>query len=241
MSIDFVPETLPAVAAWPVKVPFLQPGDRLTRAEFERRYEAMPDINAELIEGVVYVSSPVSFEDHASPHANLIGWMIVYSSHTPGTGVGDNATVRLDEDNVPQPDGLLRIAEACGGRSRLVEKGYLEGSPELIAEVSASTASYDLHDKFNAYRRNKVPEYLVWRVWDQAIDWFIWREGRYERRQPDAQGWLKSEVFPGLWLDAAALLAGDMRRVLEVLQQGTASSEHAAFAAQLEAKRTPGK
>lgn len=241
MSIDFVPEASPTVSPWPARVPCLQLGDRLTRAEFKRRYEAMPDINAELIEGVVYVSSLVSLEAHGSPRAKLIGWMVFYSSQTQGTDVGDNATVQLDEDNVPQPDGLLRISEPCGGRSRLAEKGYLEGPPELIAEVSASTASYDLHDKLNAYRRNKVPEYLVWRVWDRAIDWFIWREGRYERMQPDSRGWLKSEVFSGLWLDPAALLAGDMRRVLEVLQQGTASPEHVAFAAQLEAKRTPGK
>jgi Uma2 family endonuclease len=210
----------------PVGVPDLQAGDRLTRAEFERRYEAVPhDTKAELIEGVVYIMpSPVSAAWHGSPHFKIITWM-------------DNSTVRLDEDNEPQPDGFLRIDEACGGQSWIGERGYLEGAAELMAEISASSASYDLHDKRNAYRRNKVLEYLVWRVRDRAIDWFVWREGRYERLSPDANGWYKSEVFPGLWLDPTALLEGDMSKVLQVLQQGLASPEHATFAAKLDAAR----
>lgn len=244
MSIDSMPHVSPvSPSGMPVGVPDLQAGDRLTRAEFERRYEAMPEnVKAELIEGVVYImSSPVSFGNHGSPHAKVMTWMGVYASQTAGTDAGDNSTVRLDEDNEPQPDGLLRIVDACGGQSRIVEKGYLEGSAELMAEISSSSASYDLHDKRNAYRRNKVLEYLVWRVRDRAIDWFVWREGRYERLAPDANGWYKSEVFPGLWLDPAALLAGDMGRVLQVLQQGLASPEHSAFVSKLEAARGQSK
>jgi Uma2 family endonuclease len=208
-------------------------GDRLTRDEFEQRYEAMPDVNkAELIEGVVYIPSPVSAEDHGEPHFDFITWLGVYRSHTPGVRGGDNSSLRLDLDNEPQPDGYLRLLPERGGRSKLVG-GYLQGPPELIAEVSASSASYDLHDKLNAYRRNQVLEYVVWRVWDNAVDWFVWRAGRFERREPDADGIYKSTVFPGLWLDPAAVVAGDMARVLEVLERGLASKEHADFVARL--------
>ncbi len=230
-SVSPVPKTL-----W---TPPLQAGDRLTRAEFERRYEAMPpETRAELVEGVVYLmSSPVSSEGHGTPHLALITWLGNYISQTPGTVAADNATVRLDNDNEPQPDAYLRIEENCGGQSRL-EDGYLEGPPEFAAEVSASTASYDLHDKRNAYRRNGVREYLVWRVWDRAIDWFALRDGRYDRLAPDADGCYKSDVFPGLWLDSKALLRNDLARVLAVLQQGLASPEHAAFVAQLASRKS---
>src|ERR671922_3091229 len=113
----------------------LENGDRLTRAEFERRYEAMPHLNkAELIEGVVYVPSPVRHRHHGAPHAQLIGWLVQYAAHTPGVEVADNTSVRLDLDNEPQPDALLRIDPACGGQSRLSEDDFIEGAPELVAE-----------------------------------------------------------------------------------------------------------
>ena len=90
-------------------IPPLESGDRLTRAEFERRYQATPEkFKAELIEGVVYVASPVrSF--HGVPHADLVTWLGVYRTATPGVSVADNTTTRLDLDNEPQPDALLRI------------------------------------------------------------------------------------------------------------------------------------
>ena len=110
---------------------------------------------------------------------------------------------------------------------------FVEGGPELVAEVAASSASYDLHDKLNAYRRNGVQEYVVWRIWDRAVDWFVLCSGRYEQLSPTADGNLQSKVFPGLWLDPAALVAGDLARVLQFLQQGLASPEHAAFVAHL--------
>lgn len=215
-------------------IPPLRAGDRLTRAEFERRYEAMPGIKkAELVEGVVYMPSPVRDDDHGGPHFDVIGWLFFYRAHTPGVKGGDNSTLRLDLDNEPQPDACLRVLTECGGQARIVD-GYVEGGPELIAEVSASSASYDLHDKLNAYRRNGVQEYVVWRVWDDAIDWFILRDGTYDRLPLTADGLYKSEVFPGLWLDPAALVSGDMSRVLEVLQTGLASPEHAEFATKLQ-------
>ena len=217
----------------PQSVPTLYAGDRLTRAEFERRYLAMPEVKkAELIEGVVYMPSPVSQKRHSGPHFLLVLWLGHYFEATPGVEGGDNATLRLDLENEPQPDALLRIVPALGGQSR-DSGGYIGGAPELIAEVAASSASYDLHDKRRAYQRNGVCEYVVWRVEDAAIDWFVLRNDRYERLELDSEGRYRSQVFPGLWLDPAALVRGDMARHLAVLQQGLASPEHVEFAAKL--------
>lgn len=215
-------------------LPALENGDRLTRAEFERRYEAMPHLKkAELIEGVVYVPSPVRYRQHGSPHAQLISWLGVYAANTPGVGVGDSCSVRLNLDNEPQPDGLLFIDPDCGGQVRIGADGIIEGAPELVAEVASSSVSYDLHAKLPVYRRNGVREYVVWRVFDREIDWFVLRVGQYERMTVDAHGCLRSEVFPGLWLDPAALVRGDLATVLAVVQQGLASPEHGAFVARL--------
>jgi Uma2 family endonuclease len=215
----------------------LEHGDHLTRAEFERRYDQMPHLKkAELIEGVVYMPPPVSNEGHGAPHADFMGWLAYYRWHTPGVEAADNSTVRLDWDNEPQPDAMLRVLPECGGQSR-DEDGYVALAPEWVGEVAASSTSYDLHEKKKVYRRNGVREYLVWRVADRAIDWFVLRGGRYDSLAAGNDGIYRSEVFPGLWLDAAALLAGDMRRVLAVLQQGIESPPHAEFVAQLAARR----
>jgi Uma2 family endonuclease len=218
-------------------VAVLRQGDQLSREEFERRFERMPHVKkAELIEGVVYMPSPVSNEGHGAPHAGLVGWLVFYQSQTLGVQVSDNATVRLDRDNEPQPDALLRILPECGGQSR-DEAGYVALAPEWVGEIAATSASYDLHDKKEAYRRNGVREYLVWRVEDCAIDWFVLRGGRYDHLQRGGDGLFRSEVFPGLWLDAEALLAGDMQRVLAVLQRGLDCPQHAEFVNDLEARR----
>jgi Uma2 family endonuclease len=212
----------------------LQPGDRLSRAEFERRWDATPNLTkAELIEGVVYMPPPVSQDDHSSPHFDLITWLGNYRTATPGVQGGDNGSLRLDLDNMPQPDAFLRILEAHGGQSRIDADGYVEGAPELVCEVAASTASYDLHSKLNVYRRNGVREYVVWRVLDRAIDYFVLNEGRYDPLPPTPRGVHQSRVFPGLWLDAVALLAGDVARVDAVLRKGLATRKHVAFIAEL--------
>jgi len=217
-------------------VPPLEPGDRLTRAEFERRYAAMPELKkAELIEGVVYMPTPVRYESHSEPHGRVVVWLGTYAAHTPGVYMGDNGTVRLDEDNELQPDALLRIETDRGGQSRISEDDYIEGAPELVAEVASSCVSIDLHAKLNVYRRNGVREYIVWRVQDGEIDWFMLRGGEYQRLQPDQNGIIKSEVFPGLWLDAPAMLRGDMRAVLAALERGTQSPQHAEFVQRLSA------
>ncbi len=216
-------------------VPALENGDRLTRAEFERRYEAMPHLKkAELIEGVVYVPSPVRVDRHGSQTADVLAWLGQYRALTPGVQTGDNSTVRLDLDNEPQPDALLRILPEHGGQSRTSDDGYVEGAPELLVEVASSSASYDLHAKLHVYRRNGVREYLVWRVLDEAIDWFVLREGQFEPLEPGPDGILRSEVFPGLWLDPRALLGNDLKTVLQVLQQGVDTPEHKRFASGLE-------
>jgi Uma2 family endonuclease len=216
-------------------VPPLQAGDRLTRAEFERRYDATPWIRkAELIEGVVYVPSPVRDEQHGVQHFNLNTWLGFYSALSPGVIGGCESSLRLDLDNEPQPDNLLRILPNHGGRAKRSADGYLEGGPELVGEVAASSVSYDLHDKLKVYRRNGVLEYIVWRVLDKQIDWFILHEGQYERLTPDANGIVRSRTLPGLWLDVAAMIRGDMATVMKVLQQGLESSEHAEFVARIQ-------
>ena len=232
--------TIRAPGAFQRGLPLLENGDRLTRDEFERRYAAMPHLKkAELIEGVVYVPSPWRYRHHGASHAHLISWLGQYAAGTPGVAVSDNSTVRLDLDNEPQPDALLLIDPACGGQTRFSTDDYIEGSPELVAEVASSSVSYDLHAKLHVYRRNGVREYLVWRVLDQAIDWFVLRAGQYERLPVDANGWLRSEIFPGLWLDPAALVRGELATVLAIVQQGLGSPEHAAFVARLHPLATP--
>ncbi|MBO1072131.1 MAG: Uma2 family endonuclease [Dolichospermum sp. DEX189] len=213
-------------------IPPLENGDKLTRHEFERRYHAMPNLKkAELIEGVVYVASPLRIKSHGEPHAYIMTWLGVYKAATPGIGFADNATVLIDTDNEPQPDALLRIE--TGGQSRINKDDYVEGAPELIVEIAASSASYDLHEKLKVYRRNQVQEYLIWRVYDYQFDWFRLQQGEYIQLQPNTDNIICSQIFPGLWLDKIALLGGDLGTVLAVLQQGLASPEHENFISRL--------
>ncbi len=221
-------------------IPPLRGGERLTRPEFERRFDATPGLKkAELLEGIVYMPPPVSDGYHGGPHFDLIGWLCMYRAFTPGVAGGDNSSLRVDLFNMPQPDAYLRILHSLGGRCDTDEEGYIVGVPELVAEVSASSADTDLGTKLELYRRNGVREYIVWRTYDRAIDWFVLRAGRFEPLPPDAAGLYRSEVFPGLWLDPAALVRGDMLRVGQVVQQGLASPEHAEFVARLRAGSSP--
>lgn len=215
-------------------VPPLENGDHLTRREFERRYTAQPHLKrAELIEGRVYMPSPVHLKSHAQPHAQIMLWLGTYCVATPGVEFADNATLRLDPDNEPQPDAMLWITEAAGGRARISEDDYLEGAPELIVEIAATSASYDLHDKRHAYRRNAVQEYVVWRVYDREIDWFVLQEERYERLLPDAKGVTRSRVLPGLCLDIAAMLDGNLPRVLSAASACLRAKAHTTFVKRL--------
>ena len=197
--------------------PSLESGDRLTRAEFHRRYLAWPKKGkAELVEGVVYVTSPVSAL-HGEPHARVVGWLFAYQARHPELRLHDNATVMLDADNEVQPDACLWREEPDG--PRLNDEGYIEGAPQLVVEIAVSSASYDLHDKLQVYRRNGVREYVVWRVEERAIDWFRLREGAYVTAEPDAHGVIESETFPGLRLHRENMLAGDLMGVLAELER----------------------
>ncbi|MEM7593060.1 MAG: Uma2 family endonuclease [Cyanobacteria bacterium P01_A01_bin.83] len=207
----------------------LENGDRLSRKEFEQRYQAMPKLKkAELIEGRVYMASPVRII-HGQPHAYIMTWLGVYHAATPSTQLADNTTVRLDLDNEPQPDALLRIE---GGQSVIDADNYIQGAPELIVEIAASSAAYDLQEKLQVYRRNGVQEYIVWQVSDQIIDWFFSSDGEYIKLQAE-ENTIKSKIFPGLWLATDALLQGDLTQVLAIVQQGLSITAHQDFVQQI--------
>jgi Uma2 family endonuclease len=217
-------------------IPLLENGDKLNRYEFERRYNAMPNLKkAELIEGIVYMAAALRFRSHGQPHAWILTWLGTYEAATTGVALGVEPTVRLDLDNEPQPDVVLMINPDAAGQARLSEDDYIEGAPELIVEIAASSVAIDLHAKKQAYRRNGVKEYIVWQVLDRQLTWFYLEQGEYLELGADSNGIMRSQVFPGLWLGVAELLAGNMQSVLSVLQTGLQSSEHAAFAEKLAA------
>jgi Uma2 family endonuclease len=230
MATSAAPTVEPGDLTAGVAEPLLEAGDRLSRDEFERRYELLPDLKkAELIEGTVYLPSPVRVYRHAKPHGQLGTWLGLYAAETAGVECADNSTVRLDLDNEPQPDLVLLKSPAKGGQARISADDYIEGAPELVVEIVASSRAYDLHQKKGAYRRNGVREYLAWITGEQRLAWWELREGDYQALAATADGLLKSGVFPGLWLDGAALLRGDMKAVLAALQRGLHSPEHGVF------------
>jgi Uma2 family endonuclease len=218
-------------------IPPLENGDCLTRAEFYRRWEAMADLKrAERIEGVVYMTAAVRRQHHGRPHYRIVTWLGNYESATPGVEGGDNTTLQLDLDNDPQPDAYLLIDPAAGGQCVFTDDDYIANGPELIVEITASSASRDLHQKFDAYRRNGVREYVVWKTIEEEIVWFRFQDDVYVEVEP-MDGLFKSAVFPGLWLDAAAMIRGDLKSALETLGEGLATPEHADFVKQLESQR----
>jgi Uma2 family endonuclease len=195
----------------------LESGDHLTREEYHRRYLARPDIKkAELVEGVVYVSSPVRGPQHGRPHGLVMIWLGHYAVLVPDVDLQDNVTVYLQGGNEVQPDAFLLRPEPGGAYFN--EDGYLIGAPQLVVEVAASSVSYDLHGKKEAYRRNGVREYVVWRVLDEAIDWFRLQSGQYVLIQPDADGVIESSEFPGLRLHVQSMLAGDRTGIVTRLR-----------------------
>lgn len=232
MATTSTPQLPPASAPLP-SVCTLEDGDHLSAAEFERRFDAMPGLKkAELIEGVVYMP-PASDSYHGVPQFNFVTFLGTYAWATPGVRGGDNSTLRLGAKNEPQPDSYLAVQPGHGGQVKLDEHGYVIAAPDLIGEIAASSASYDMHVKKDVYRRHGVKEYVVWRVKERAIDWFRLRDGDYEAL-PLTDGVFRSDVFPGLWLCVAALLTDDFAQLRKVLAEGIASSEHAAFVAELQ-------
>lgn len=216
-------------------LPPLENGDRLDQKTFHERYEAMPpDARAELIGGIVYLASPRK-RSHGRCGTRLIYWLGEYEVATPGTEVLDNTTNILGPESEPEPDGCLLILPECGGQTWEDKKGYLNGSPELVAEIGESTESIDLHAKKRDYEEAGVREYVVVALRQQCVFWFVRRRGKFRELAPGPDGIYRSEVFPGLWLDPDALLRRDGKRLLAVLRKGLASPEHAAFAAKLAA------
>jgi Uma2 family endonuclease len=216
-------------------IPPIENGDRLNSIEFEKICHTVPEnIKTELINGVVYMAAALRYEGHGLPHSYIMGWLAFYMANTPGVELADNATVRLDLDNQPQPDALLRIKK--GGQSTVSKDDYIEGAPELIVEIAGSTASYDLHDKLQVYRRHGVKEYIVWQVYNRQIDWFYLHEGKYLTFEPDSEGLIESQVFPGLVLAVESLLEYDLAKVLSILQKQLKSEKHSVFVQQLNLK-----
>ncbi len=216
--------------------PLLTAGDNLTRDEFMRLWQLNPRIKkAELIGGIVYMPSPLSW-DHGVADGYCGAWLVNYHVATPGTDTGQNATTFLLED-VPQPDGCLRILPDCGGASWL-EDGYVAGFPELLLEVCRSSTAYDLHQKLKLYQKAGVKEYLAVLLKEKEIRWHALKNKKYQLLQPGADGIWRLRVFPGLWLDGEALLKSNIRRVLAKLQEGLESTEHKAFVEKLSKKKS---
>jgi Uma2 family endonuclease len=153
--------------------------------------------------------------------------------------MGDNTTSRMDPFNEPQPDVVLRLDPTAGGRSRVSSDDYLEGAPELIVEVAASSATYDLREKKTVYQRNGVQEYIVWQIFERRLDWFYFYEDEYEPLRPDADGVIHSQIFPGLNLNVRALLDGNLAQVLTTVQAGIQTTEHTAFVERLRTDSSP--
>ena len=226
----------------------LRDGDRMDATEFLRRYVADPVVHsAELLQGVVHVTRwrevhdgnevilPSLTVSRGTCHAAITGCLGVYSAYTPGVqGSGPATTIFPSNITCLEPDVMLRILPESGGASTIGADDFVHGAPELLAEISFTSGGRDFGKKFDAYQADGVPEYLVWRTGEREIHWFALRRKKYVALQPHADGTLRSEVFPGLWLDVPALLAGDLAKVLATLQQGIASPEHAAFVAKLQ-------
>lgn len=216
--------------------PPLYPGDHMDRATFHALCEGMPDdFRAELIGGVVMVTPHVSAE-HGGEHGLVATWLGVYHASTPGTRALSDATVFLGDDSQPRPDGLLMILPEYGGRTRYEGK-YLAGPPELVVEVAYSSYAYDLYSKKRDYEKAGVREYVVLVLHQKRVEWFVLRDGAYQPQPPGEDGLYRSSAFPGLWLDPAAALGGDVAGVLQALGRGLESPEHAAFAAELSGRR----
>ncbi len=216
-------------------IPPLRAGQRLTVKEFLRRWEAMPEVKfAELIDGVVYMPSPLT-SDHGRTDIRIATWLGTYIAFTPGCDAGIQATWLMLQ-SAPQPDSYLWVLAEYGGQSR-IEGNYHIGAPELAAEICLSSEAYDLGVKKDLYQRAGVREYVAILVEEEQIRWHRLVKGQYQLCRPTQQGIFRSRVFPGLWLDSAAVWQGDMARLLQTLRRGLESAEHAAFVKKLASRK----
>jgi Uma2 family endonuclease len=220
----------------PQSLPLLEQGDHLDQKTFHERYEAMPNVKkAELIQGMVFMGA-AALRQHSRMHSILVRWLGAYEDQTPGVETLVELTAILGPESEPQPDICMIVLPEKGGQMQPSKdyEDYLEGPPELVVEVASSTESYDLHLKKADYERQGVREYLVVALRQRRIFWFVNRNGAFQELALAQDGFLKSEIFPGLWLDPAALFEKKVRRVLEVAALGLATPEHKVFAEELE-------
>jgi Uma2 family endonuclease len=218
------------------KIASLIEGQRLDQAQFHDRYELMPPgTRAELINGVVSMPSPVGPE-HGRAHVPALVWLSYYHENTAGVDVLDNTSTVMGAQSEPQPDALLRILPEYGGRTQ-TDRRFVRGVPELVVEVAHTSRYTDLGPKLEDYERAGVREYLVRALEPDDVQWFVLRDGRFALLASGQDGIYRSEVFPGLWLDPDALIAGDTRRLRAVVDLGIATAPHAAFVARLAASR----
>jgi Uma2 family endonuclease len=216
------------------RLPPLENGDQLDQETFHARYQAMPeDCRAELIGGIVYMPSPQKVP-HSETQLLVVRWLDGYAEGTPGTKALLNNTQILGPDSEPEPDACLFISPDHGGRVYLDADDYLHGAPELIVEVSSATESIDLHRKKLDYQKAGVNEYVVLALRTQQVFWFIRQRAKYKEVPLPADGNFRSRTFPGLWLDAEAVLRCHRPGVLAALKDGLATREHAAFVAKLQ-------
>ena len=209
----------------------------MSQAEFHRRYEAYPeDVKFELIGGIVYMASPLR-RIHGKRHVRLCMVLDLYESQTPGLELLDNATTILGDESEPQPDLSLRILTDFGGQSREPANGYVEGPPELLAEVAYSSRAIDLHQKRQDYELGGVQEYVVFKVEEPELIWFDFA-GKTSIT-PDRRGIARSRAFPGLWINVPALLADNRKDLIATVNRGLKSPAHAAFVKTLKARGRP--
>lgn len=219
--------TSPDDARTPSRVKLLNNGDKMKQPEFHRLYERMPEhYKAELIGGIVFEPSPLSYP-HGEQHVELSFLLATYSKQTPGLGVADNVTVILGEDDEVQPDLIMRCLAERRGRSHLTEKKYVQGPPELVAEIALSSKSIDLHLKKNRYALAGVMEYIVVCIQPRQLRWFDLRKDTQIKAGRD--GIFRSRAFPGLWIHGEGLLHGNSELTLDALHKGLRSSEHESF------------
>jgi len=231
--------TLQKASRWESRIPLLYCGDHLNQPEFHRRYEAYPDPRAkfELIGGIVYMMAPAGYE-HGKGDYRLTGLIFQYERATTGVEGAQNATIILGEKSEPQPDNVLMVRAAFGGRVRIRGKKtkYIVGPPELVFEVAHSSLAIDLHEKRRDYRAGGVSEYIVFDVDRGQVHWFDL--GRDEQVKVPPDRILRSRTFPGFWIDTKALIARDVNRLADCLDCGIASPEHAQFVELLAARRS---
>jgi Uma2 family endonuclease len=219
-------------------IPLLYPGDHLKQPEFHRRYEAYPDPRAkfELIGGIVYMMAPAGYE-HSKGDYRITGLIFQYERATPGVEGGQNVTLVLGENSEPQPDNVLMIRPAYGGKVRISGKTtkFIQGPPELVFEVAHSSLSIDLHEKRHDYCAGGVSEYIVLAVDQNKVYWFDLRSDEQLKIPPDRI--LRSRMFPGFWIDTRALMARDIYRLADCLDRGIAADEHSQFVEELAERR----